>query len=456
MSEDQAIVTFAEADFRRLYAHLFPGDDDEHGAVLHAGIVQTDAGLRLVVRDVVLAEPGCDYVSGKIGYRALQPSFIHRQITRCRDQGLAYLAVHNHASVDSVDFSCVDLQSHERGYPALLDIGGGVPVGALVFGHRAAQADIWLPDERRLGLSELRVVGERLERLYPRPRRTGLAGDSFDRQVRMFGGAGQALLRDAKVAVIGLGGVGSIVSEYLARLGVGHLVLVDPDRVEESNLSRLVGATSADAAERRLKVEIAARHASEMREDLLLTVVDEDVARASVARLLRDCDFVFLAADSMRARLVVNALAHQYFLPVAQLGAKVRPGPDGSLEDAMSAVRLVTPGHACLWCNQLIDPNRLALEAKTEEERRAQAYGVEEPNPSVISLNAVSAAHAVNDFLFYFLGLTREPAPPFQHFHFVQSVVRRVLPRRDPECRECSRSGRFGKGDSAELPCLAG
>ena len=73
--------------------------------------------------------------------------------------------------------------------------------------------------------------------------------------------------------------------------------------------------------------------------------------------------------------------------------------------EVMSANRPVRPGTGCLWCNQLIDPNQLAKEAKTDEERKAQAYGVEEPNPSVISLNAVSAAHAANDFLLDYLGL---------------------------------------------------
>ena len=46
-------------------------------------------------------------------------------------------------------FSTVDLESHERGYPALLDIGRGVPVGALVYGRRSVAADVWLPDGTR-------------------------------------------------------------------------------------------------------------------------------------------------------------------------------------------------------------------------------------------------------------------------------------------------------------------
>lgn len=101
---------------RELLIHeIFPGDRDEHGAVLHAGIVRDGDALKLLVRDVFPAKPGQDYVPGQHGYRALSPQFIHKHITACRDQGLAYLAVHNHDCDDSVGFSHIDNASHERG-----------------------------------------------------------------------------------------------------------------------------------------------------------------------------------------------------------------------------------------------------------------------------------------------------------------------------------------------------
>src|SRR6185437_10973963 len=104
-----------------------------------------------------------------------------------------------------------------------------------------------------------------------------------------------------------------------------------------------------------------------------------------------------------------------------QLGSKIRGSESGVLAEVMSVNRPVRPGHGCLWCNQLIDAGQLAKEAKTDEERKAQAYGVEEPNPSVISLNAISAAHAVNDFLLDFLNLRPEPQVLYyQHFHFLK------------------------------------
>lgn len=455
MSAGDCDILVTSRDHQRIMEHLFPGDEDEHGAILRAGIVRNDSSMRLLIQDVRPAEFGTDYVPGRHGYRALAPTFIHREILQCRDAGLAYLAVHNHGTDRRVGFSRIDLESHERGYPALLDIGRSVPVGALVYGRRSVAADIWLPDGSRRQLGTYRVIGNAITRLYSEPRRERDLNAEHDRQVRMFGGAGQHILQASKVAVVGLGGIGSLVAEYLARLGVGNLVLIDPDEIESSNLSRVVGANQVDVQTAQLKTQIAVRHAREMAIHATLQPVTADVSRRSVAQILRDCDFIFLAADSMRARLVVNALAHQYLIPAVQMGAKIRRGDGDTLEDAMCAVRHIRPGTGCLWCNGLIDPTQLAIESKSDSERKEQAYGVQEPNPSVITLNAVAAAHAVNDFLFDFLSLRRgDVETAYQHFHFHRRKAQSVMPRQSPECRECVQ--RLAMGDAVELPVVEG
>lgn len=452
-------LRMARQDFDVISNHLFPEDHDEHGAVLLAGTSCVGGQLTLCVREVHLAREGSDYVQGTIGYRALAPQFIHRLITRARDERLVYLAVHNHGSDREVGFSSIDYHSHARGYPALLQIARGMPVGALVFGHRSLQADIWLTDGTRLELDEAVVVGNTIQRLAPSPKRAVPdTADSYDRQIRMFGKAGQALLANCRVGIIGLGGIGSLVAEYLARLGVGEFCLVDDDCVEASNLSRIVGASASDALDRIAKVTVAERLILQGNDRARVTRVAKDVAKESAAKELVSCDYLFLAADSMRARLVFNAVVHQYFIPGVQLGSKIRSDPAGALVEVMSANRPVRPGTGCLWCNQLIDANELAKEAKTDEERKAQAYGVGEPNPSVISLNAISAAHAVNDFLLDYLGLRPERATLYyEHFHLLKAKHSLVEPRRDKECSECSRIGlRYGRGDSVALPCTEG
>ena len=446
-------------DFLLVYHHLFPGDMDEHGAVLLAGMSSAGGQPTLHIREVHIAREGTDYVEGKIGYRALSPTFIHKLITRARDQRLVYLAAHNHASDRDVEFSRIDLESHKRGYPALLQIAKGMPVGGMVFGKRSIQVDLWLPSGQRLGLDEAVVVGNTIHRLTPAPRRHLVPSlDTHDRQLRMFGQVGQAELSRCRIAIIGLGGIGSLLAEFLARLGVGHFCLVDADRVETSNLSRIVGASAADAVSSITKVAVAQRAIHQANPHAQIQVIADDVAKESVAKALTSCDYLFLAADSMRARLVVNAIVHQYLIPGVQLGSKIRPDASGALAEVMSANRPLRSGHGCLLCNQLIDATQLAKESKTDEERRAQAYGVEEPNPSVISLNAVSAAHAVNDFLLDYLALRPEAGQLYyEHFHFLKNVRTLVEPRIDQECSECSHGGlRYGRGDGVGLPCIEG
>ena len=218
----------------RLHRHLFRGDNDEHGAVLASGFASSSDSARLLVRNVFLAEDGVDYVPGQHGYRMLTADFVRDRALYCRDEHLAYLAVHNHFGRDQVEFSFDDFRSHERGYPALRDIVGGPIVGGVVFAENAVAGDLWLAD-RRVSLRSAVVVEPNIARMFPSARRRHAPSAAmYDRQARLFGDRGQELLGQLKVGIIGLGGVGSMVSEQLARLGVGSLVLVDPETDRKS------------------------------------------------------------------------------------------------------------------------------------------------------------------------------------------------------------------------------
>lgn len=454
--------------------HLFPGDGDEHGAVIAAGVAESPRGTRLLARQVVLARDGVDYVPGKRGYRMLTASFVTENILHCASERLVYLAVHCHGGGDTVEFSKDDLDSHERGYPALLDLAEQLPVGALVLATNAVAGDIWLPSGARVELDHARVVGRPQRVLQAQPLPTPGPDAAYDRQARIFGDRGQDLLRRQKVGIIGAGGAGSLLVEYLARLGVGHLVVADPERIELSNVPRIVGSRRRDAlpwltgenrpavvrrlAARlaRLKTKVAARVARQANRTIIIDTIVGDLADATVADRFIDCDFLFLAADTMRARLVFNALVHQYLIPGAQVGAKVTVDKhSGDVLDAFSVYRPVFPGSGCLWCNGLISPARLQEEALTDSERREQRY-IEDAAvraPSVITLNAVAAAHAADDYLFAVTGLL-EPGTSNAYRRFLPRAGDFALdePRRDRDCPECGAGGRLSRGSAMRLP----
>jgi len=466
-------LVMPEDMYDRLQTHLFPGDGDEHGAVIEAGIARTSDGrIRLLARTLHLAQDGVDYVPGKRGYRMLKANFIRDRVLECRDERLAYLAIHNHGGTTRVGFSSDDFDSHERGYPALRDIARGMPVGALVFAREAVAGDIWLPDGSRVALDSAAIIGRRLRQIASAPiAKPKHSAADYDRQVRMFGDAGQNILRNARVAIIGLGGVGSLLAQYLARLGVGYFILIDPDRIDLTNLPRVVGATRFDARAffthpdrpawmRRLafatatpKVKIAKRIIHRANPHAQVDTFQADVLEPAVAAKLLDCDYIFLAADTMRARLLFNAVVHQYLIPGVQVGSKVVHDKDsGEITGVHSIVRPVTPDCGCLWCNQLINRAKLQEEGQTERERQAQRY-VDEKSivaPSVITLNAVGASQAANDFLFYMTGLTSPDASRgYQRFEPRRRAVALDGPRRSWECTECGvgSKGRLARGD---------
>lgn len=465
----------SSADFDKLHRHLFPGDGDEHGAVLLAGISESSRETRFLVRQVLLAKDGVDYVPGRRGYRMLTSDFVAKASHMAAKEHLCYFAVHCHGGRDSVSFSETDLASHQRGYPALLDITCGGPVGALVFAENAVAGEIWTRSGTR-PLNDMTVVGLNCRELFPAPSNQAAAFDGmFHRQSLIFGQVGQRRLAKAKIGIIGLGGVGSLVNELLARVGVGEIVAVDPEKLELSNLSRVVGSrrwdsqdwlvTSKWPALKRFgewlatpKVEVARRVAHEANHAVRYHAIRGDIVDRETALKMADVDYLFLCADTMQSRLVFNALVHQYLIPGVQIGSKVTVGDDGKVGDVFSVSRMILPftGGGCLLCNQLIDAGKLQDEAISEEERKRQAYVKDVKAPSVITLNAVGAAQGVNDFLVGFQGMFQSSAQPGYRQHFARERHwTKVELNYHANCIHCGThaSSAFGKGDRASLPC---
>lgn len=475
-------LTISEPHFAELYAHLFPGDGDEHGAVITAGVAETPSGTRLLVRDVFLAEDGTDFVAGTVGYRAFTPEFIVDKAGYCADQRLAYLTVHCHGGRDGVALSPTDLASHERGYPALLDITNGMPVGGLVFAENVVAGDIWTKDGRAT-LDHMTVLGRFIRNWYPRVKDDPVRIDPiYDRQTRIYGDVGQKILSNLKIGIIGLGGGGSLINEWCARLGVGEIVAVDFDKIEPTNVPRVVGSTHWDAktflirqksgllqaigtffAKRKLKV--AERVAKQANSKVRFRAIHGDVLDERIAKSLADMDFIFLCTDNMQSRLVFNAIVHQYLIPGIQVGVHihVEDHQTGKIGDITANTRLVFPhsGGGCLLCSGDISRAQLQEETLTREELKRQRYvdDVMVHDPSVVTLNVLSAAQAANDLMMIFTGLYTEDADMGHQMHFVRDRLPFTMkPHINERCTECGSENRSrrARGDSARLPCRIG
>ncbi|MDR6145713.1 molybdopterin/thiamine biosynthesis adenylyltransferase [Sphingomonas sp. SORGH_AS870] len=132
--------------------------------------------------------------------------------------------------------------------------------------------------------------------------------------LREFGGGGQLRLKQARVAVIGAGGIGSPAIQYLAAAGVGSLVLIDDDVVEPSNLQRQTIFTTEDRGTP--KVEAAARFARRLNPHVAVDTHRARVMPDTVLSLIDGADVVLDGCDNFATRLTVADAALSRRIPL--------------------------------------------------------------------------------------------------------------------------------------------
>ncbi|EMA48709.1 molybdenum cofactor biosynthesis protein MoeB [Halococcus morrhuae DSM 1307] len=130
--------------------------------------------------------------------------------------------------------------------------------------------------------------------------------DRYSRHIIMdgVGPAGQGSLLDARVLVVGAGGLGAPTIQYLAAAGVGRLGIVDDDVVERSNLQRQIVHGDDDVGEK--KVDSAARFVEQLNPDVIVEPHDERLGPDNVRSLVDEYDFVVDGSDNFRTRYLVN------------------------------------------------------------------------------------------------------------------------------------------------------
>jgi len=154
-----------------------------------------------------------------------------------------------------------------------------------------------------------------------------------------LGTQGQEKLRRSKVVIVGLGGLGSASSLYLALAGVGYLRLVDQDTVELRNLHRQILYSLTDP--RYPKVEAATQRIQQTNPDVKVEAVPENVRESNVEEIVRGMDCVVDGLDNMQTRYLLNRACAKHRVPYV-FGAAI--GIEGNLSV------FAPPETPCLEC----------------------------------------------------------------------------------------------------------
>lgn len=175
--------------------------------------------------------------------------------------------------------------------------------------------------------------------------------DRYARQIILpqFGGAGQAKLKGAHVAVIGAGGIGCPAITYLAAAGVGKLTIIDHDVVELSNLQRQPLFTDADIGVR--KAEVAAEAARRINPHVEAVPVAERLNSDNAEALLAGAGLIVDGCDNFDTRLAVNRAAVALHIPL--LSAAI-----GAFEGQVALYEGWRSDCACYACLVGSDPDR--------------------------------------------------------------------------------------------------
>jgi adenylyltransferase/sulfurtransferase len=186
----------------------------------------------------------------------------------------------------------------------------------------------------------------------------------------------QAKFAAAHALVVGVGGLGAPVAQFLAAAGVGHVTLCDPDTVDLTNLQRQILYATADVG--RPKVEAAAGRLSAINPDVALELVRDRVAGESLAALVRAADVVVDCCDNFETRHAVNRACVAAAKPLVS-GAAIR------FDGQIAVFDTRDPESPCYHC--------LFGEGEAIEEARCATMGVFSPLVGIVG--ATQAAEAL-------------------------------------------------------------
>ena len=392
--------------------------DTETGAVLLARPAVEQGTPRRLLATRLLEVPEADYVHRRSDSLLIRSGGYVSALALAEQTGAIPIWLHTHPGegasprpsehdrrVDAQLAETFRIRSGQSFYGAVVIARRS---GALRFcGHIEAENEL-------IQIDRMVSVGDRLRLAWNDTNALPPLTSLFDRHIRAFGADVQRVLGDLRVAVVGCGGTGSSVAEQLVRLGVRHLLLIDPDHVAETNLTRLYGSAQRDIG--RLKVETLRQHLAGIAPDAAIDTVASMITVQSTAMRLSTMDVVFGCTDDNAGRLVLSRLASYMLTLVVDCGVVLTSNALGLLDGIHGRVTVLHPGSACLVCRRRVDLARASSEMLTPAERvrrqdEGYAAGLPGVEPAVVSYTTMVAAASVAELLERLIGYGPDLVP---------------------------------------------
>lgn len=313
---------------QQLFTHLIREDEQED--LCFATYVPSTGVNRMtgILTSLIMPEDGDRNVHGNVGF---MPQYLERvlKIAGERKEGIAFL--HSHPADGWQGMSNDDITAETRLSPAVMAVTG-LPLLGLTLGTDGAWSGrFWLKDGaekrkyNRTWCDTVRVVDKQLSVTYY----DEILPPSFDagkqlRTISAWGSKTQEDLSRLRVGIVGLGSVGSIVTEILARTGIANFTLIDFDAVEEKNLDRLTNVFKEDIGRAKVLAVADGIRRSATAPNLQINCCEYSVCEKEGFQTALICDVLFSCVDRPWPRQVLNFIAYAHLIPVIDGGILVR------------------------------------------------------------------------------------------------------------------------------------
>lgn len=377
------IVRFERKQWSALCATLFARyPDEEWAAWVRYGWRRS--GETLVLTAVAIDPPRQGELDPRVSHVAIQEPYSLRIALEAERHEFAVGVVHSHPMACLPIASVIDDDMDHYYAEYLVGFTGGRPYpslilseidGEVVVSGRVWFDDQWLPVTRCVveGAAQRLWVGREVSRDLPmNEARTARINSSFGRRAAQR-------IRNGCIAVVGASGTGSPAIEVLARAGVGCLIVIDPDTVEESNLERLHGGFSQHVEHRSSKVEIAREHIASIDSSIRFEGYVGRVPQAEVVDALARADVILGCTDKQHSRLALSEIAFRYLVPVIDCGVSLE-GKDGRITAQTIQLVHFACDSPCAVCRDMISWQRISQELMGEAERAVRREAAAEAN----------------------------------------------------------------------------
>ncbi len=240
--------------------------------------------------------------------------------------------------------------------------------------------------------------------------------ERYQRQILLkeIGNEGQEKLKNSSCLVIGAGGLGSPVCFYLAAVGIGHIGVMDGDRLEPSNLNRQIIHKTKDLGE--FKAASAREKMLELNPNIKVTAYCEFLTYENADEILKDYDFVVDATDNFKAKFLINEVC------VRNNKAFVYAGISNFKGQLMTVLPHKSPCLKCIFTDEALSEENNAVE------RKATIGAIVGVIASLESLEAIK----------YLLGIGELLTGKMLIVDGLSTNIRKVtMPERNEHCESC-------------------